>query len=93
VGQFEFRDKIKARKGNRKERTMRAVILALGALVVAAIILLWPPAVVNIWRSPYDATMTVRASIGVRAAIFVFAVATFIAAGISAVISALRHRA
>lgn len=73
---------------------MRAVILALGVLIVAAIILLWPPAVVNISRSPYDSTFTVRASISdVRAGIFVFAVATFIAAVISAVISAVRHRA
>jgi hypothetical protein len=93
VGQFEFRDKITARKGNRKERTMRAVILALGALVVAAIILLWPPAVVNISHSPYDATLTVRASISARAAIFVFAFATSFAAFIYAVISGVRHRA
>jgi hypothetical protein len=72
---------------------MRAVILALGAMVVAAIILLWPPAVVHIWGSPYDTTFTVRASISVRAAIFVFAVAGFIATVIFAVISAVRHRA
>ena len=72
---------------------MRAAILALGALIVAAIMLLWPPALVHISRSPQDSTMTIFASIGVRAAIFAFAVATFIAAAISAVISALRRRA
>jgi len=72
---------------------MRAVILASGALVVAAIVLLWPPAaVVDISRSPHGATMAISIS-DVRAALFVFAIATFIAAVVSAVISAVRHRA
>jgi hypothetical protein len=92
VGQFELRDKITARKGNRRERTMRAVILALGALILIAVVLFWPPAVIHISHTLYFRDIYVSIS-DLRAAILVLAVASFIAGVVSAVISAVRHRA
>ena len=57
-----------------------------------AIVLLWPPAVLHIQHSP--GSTTVRGSMSdVRAAIFVIAVAAFIAAIVFVIISAVWHQA
>jgi hypothetical protein len=71
---------------------MRAILLALGALIVVALVLLWPPAVLHISITRRGVGWMAFIS-DVRAAILVFAVVTFIAAVVSAVISAARHHA
>jgi hypothetical protein len=71
---------------------MRHILLALGALAAIAIVLLWPHAAIHVSRDPYGST--VRGSMsGERAVILLLAVVTFIAAAVSGVVSAVRHRA
>jgi len=73
---------------------MRVILfLTLGALILIAAVLFWPPAVIHISKTtPYFQDIYVSIS-DLRAAILVFAVVTFIAKVVSAVISAVRHRA
>ena len=74
---------------------MRGLLFAFGALVVATIILLWPPAAVHVQISAdsQDRTATILAGMSdVRMAIFAVAFLAFIAALAYAIISALRHR-
>lgn len=73
---------------------MRIILfLTLGSLILIAVVLFWPPAVVHISHTtPFFRDIYVSIS-DLRAAIFVFAVVTFIATVVSALISAVRHRA
>jgi hypothetical protein len=75
---------------------VRNLLFALGALVVVAIVVLWPPAAVHIAFSVdhiQDRTTTIQVGMSyVRTAIFAVAFLTFVAALVYAVISALRHR-
>lgn len=68
---------------------MQIRLVIVGALVVVIIVLLFPPAV-HISRDTY--TRTIFASMSdTRATIFVIAIASFIAAVVSAAVSAVRH--
>ncbi len=71
---------------------MRHILLVLGALLVIVIVLLWPPAAIDVSYGPYGGTFIGRMS-DVRAFVFLVAVVAFIAAVVSGVVSAVRHRA
>jgi hypothetical protein len=72
---------------------MRVIrFLTLGALILIAVVLFWPPVVIHISHTLYFQDIYVSIKY-LRAAIFVFAVVTFIAMVVSAVISAVRNRA
>jgi hypothetical protein len=69
-----------------------SLFLTLGALILIAVVLFWPPVVIHISHTLYFRDIYVSIS-DLRAAIFVFAAVTFIATVVSVVISAVRHRA
>jgi hypothetical protein len=80
---------------------MRGSLVALGALVVIAIVLLWPPTVIHISHEPSVSFVGGGHSTGVatydvgmsdlRAAIFVVAALAFLAGVVAAFISLVRR--
>ena len=72
---------------------MRVILfLTVGSLILIAVALFWPPAVIHISHTLYFQDIQVSISY-LRAAILVLAAASFIAGVVSAVISAVRRRA
>ena len=72
---------------------MRAILLAVAALIVIAVTVFWPPAAIHIDRDPLGLAWGWLVFMSdFRGTVFAVAVITFLGAVISGIVSAVRHR-